>query len=188
MKRILLLSFVTIVSLSAMAQMPSEEEMQARRAEMIERQADRMAKDLDLKDEAKTNFVTTYKAYQTELMSTMQMRFNQNREQGERNNKKLTDEEATQQVSEYFKRQEEQITQQLQRLEIEKRYLAEFQKTLTPQQVAKIFTQRQRQGGQGGQRQGGFNRQGGFGGPGGGFGGPGGGFGGPGGGFGGGGF
>ena len=55
---------------------------------------------------------------------------------------------------------------------MEKKYCAEFGKTLTPQQLVKIFGQRQG----GNQRQGGQQRQGGFGGPQGGgrggFGGP----------------
>ena len=63
MKKLLVLSLVTIMSMSAMAQR-NQENMQARRAEMISTMADRVAKDLNLKDEAKTQFVATYKAYQ----------------------------------------------------------------------------------------------------------------------------
>ncbi|MBP5514443.1 MAG: hypothetical protein J6Y04_06675 [Bacteroidaceae bacterium] len=180
MKKILVLSLVTMMSLSAMAQR-SQENMQARRAEMISTMADRVAKDLNLKDDAKTQFVATYKAYQEELMGTYQIGRNQGQGQrGERqNDRKLSDEEAQKQVEQYFERQEQQIKQSQARLEIEKKYLAEFQKTLTPQQLAKVFTQRQqmgmRQGGQGGRNfggQGGMRPGGGFGG---GFGGGGGG-------------
>ena len=190
MKKLLVLSLVTIMSMSAMAQR-NQENMQARRAEMISTMADRVAKDLNLKDEAKTQFVATYKAYQEELFGTYQTGRNQGQRGERQNDKKLTDEEAQKQVEQYFERQEQQIKQQQARLEIEKKYLAEFQKTLTPQQVAKIFTQRQQMG----MRQGGMQGGRGFGGqggmrPGGGFGGGGfgGGFGGgqPGGGFGGG--
>lgn len=190
MKKLLVLSLVTIMSMSAMAQR-NQENMQARRAEMISTMADRVAKDLNLKDEAKTQFVATYKAYQEELFGTYQTGRNQGQRGERQNDKKLTDEEAQKQVEQYFERQEQQIKQQQARLEIEKKYLAEFQKTLTPQQVAKIFAQRQQMGmrqggmqggrgfgGQGGMRPGGGFGGGGFGG--GGFGGgqPGGGFGG----------
>lgn len=184
MKKIMILALVAMTGLSAFAQRPTQEEMQARRAEMIEKQADRLAKDMDLKGDAKTQFVATFKAYQQELASTQQNRRNAE-PRGERgqqsDKKKLTDEEAQKQVQEYFDRQERQLAQQQARLEIEKKYLAEFQKTLTPQQLVKIFHQQRMQSRQGGQnfRQGGFggpqggNRQGGFGGgqPGGGFGG-----------------
>ena len=185
MKKLLVLSLVTIMSMSAMAQR-NQENMQARRAEMISTMADRVAKDLNLKDEAKTQFVATYKAYQEELFGTYQTGRNQGQRGERQNDKKLTDEEAQKQVEQYFERQEQQIKQQQARLEIEKKYLAEFQKTLTPQQVAKIFAPRQQMGmrqggmqggrgfgGQGGMRPGGGFGGGGFGGgqPGGGFGG-----------------
>lgn len=166
MKKIMMMALVAMITLSATAQnRPSREEMQARRAEQIEKQADRLSKDFDLKGDAKTNFVATYKAYQDELASTMmQGRQRQTgRERGEQaDSKKLTSEQAQKQLEEYFSRQEEQIAQQQKRLEIEKKYCTELSKTLTPQQLVKIFGQRQ---GQQQQRQGGIQRQGGFGGP-----------------------
>ena len=73
------------------------------------------------------------------------------------------------------KRQEQQAGQLQKRVEIQKRYYAEFQKTLKPAQILKaMFPQRARQQQGRQQNQSGF-RRGGFGGPGGpgGFGGPG---------------
>lgn len=183
MKKMIMMALVAIISMSAMAQdRPNREEMQARRAQAVEQQAERFAKDFDLKGDAKTNFVATYKAYQNELAEVQtqarQRQQGQGRDRNEQTDaKKLTNEQATQRLTEYFSRQEEQIAQQVKRLEIEKKYSAELAKNLTPQQLVTIFAQRnnnQRQGGQG-QRQGGFGNgnRGGFGGPqGGGFGGP----------------
>lgn len=179
----IMLALVAMISMSAMAQdRPNREEMQARRAQAVEQQAEKLAKDFDLKGDAKTNFVATYKAYQNELvevqMQGRQRQQGQGRDRNEQTDaKKLTNEQATQRLTEYFSRQEEQIAQQVKRLEIEKKYAAELAKTLTPQQLVTVFAQRnnnnQRQGGQG-QRQGGFGggNRGGFGGQGGGFGGP----------------
>ena len=173
-------ALVALFTLSAQAQRPNQEEMKERRAQMIAQQAEKLAKECDLKDEAKTQFVATYKAYQDELQSTQRNRQWQRNGQQTAEKKKLSDEEAQKQVQDYFTRQEENIAQLQKRLEVEKKYLAEFQKTLTPQQLAKIFRQRQQNMGgmQNGQRQYG-PRQGGFGGPQGnsergGFGGPGG--------------
>jgi len=145
-----LLSMALLFSVNntATAQRPSQEEMQARRAQMVEQQAERLAKDLDLKGDQKTSFVATYKTYQNELMATMQGQRGQ-RQEGQQEKKKLSDEEAHKQLDEYFARQESQIAQQQKRLEVERKYYAEFKNTLTPQQLVKVFRQRQ-----GGQRQG----------------------------------
>ena len=152
-----MIALVALTSLSALAQRPSAEEMQARRAEQVEKQADRLAKDFGLKDKAKADFIATYKAYQKELQGVQQERRIQPRSEEENN--KLTDEEAQKRLDEYFARQEKQITTQLQRLEIERRYYTELQKTLTAKQLVKIFGQRNnRFGGQ--QRPGGYGPQG----------------------------
>lgn len=159
----------------------------ARRQEMQTRMTERLVKDLKLEGEKKTQFESIYKRYLEELTATYTQ---PNRDQdAERTKKDLTDEEATAKLNEVFARQAEQIQQQQLRLDIQKKYCAEFSSILTPQQLLQVF--QQPQGNRQGNRQGGrgnFNGpRGGFGGGGnfggGGFGGPGGGFGGPGGGF-----
>ena len=142
----------------------------SRRQEMQTRQTERLVKDLKLEGEKKTQFETIYKRYLEELAAT---RTEQNRERDDEK-KDLTDEEATAKLNEVFARQAEQIQQQQLRLDIQKKYCAEFSAILTPQQLLRVFQQGGRQGGnrQGG-RQG--NRGGFGGGPRGGFGGPGGG-------------
>lgn len=171
-KTLIAMTLMAMTTMTAMAQRPSREDMQQRRTEMAGKQAERLAKDFELKDDAKTQFIATYKAYRAELQAAQPERQRmENRDGQEVKTKKMTDEEAQKKVDEYFARQEQQISNQQKRLEVEKKFYAEFKKMLTPQQLAKVFTaQRQRQGGQ--QRQGGFGghgggRPGGFGGPGG---------------------
>jgi len=131
-------------SVSAQAQRPSREEREAQRAEMIAKQADKLAKDFNLKGDDKTAFVEQFKAYQRELQEVQ--RDGRNRmgnQQGNQDDKKMTEEEAKKAVDQYFERQERQIAQLQKRLEIERRYYEEFSKTFTPQQLARIFRQQQ---------------------------------------------
>lgn len=157
----------------AQAQRSNSQDMQNRRAEMVEQRAERLAKDFELKGDKKEKFVSLYKDYQKELMGTQQQerqRFDRN---GEGNNdKKMTDEQAQKMLDNYFDRQEQQIKRQQERLEVERKYLAKFQELLTTPQLAKLFVQQRNmqrnqqrpggpQGGYGprggqGQRQGGF--------------------------------
>lgn len=144
----------------------------ARRQEMQARQTERLIRDLKLTDEQKGKFGPIYARYLEEMAAT---RTQQNRNR-QNDNKDLSDEEATAQLNEQFARQAEQIQQQQLRLDIQKKYCAEFSAVLTPQQLLKVFQpqvgqQFNRQG-----QQGGRGPRGGFGGGGrGGFGGPGGG-------------
>ena len=166
----------------------SEEERTKMRTEMIQRNAERLAKNFVLKGDVKISFMTTYAAYQTEMFETNQ-RSSRQRFSEEEEKKELSDEEANAKIQEQFTRQAEQIATMQKRLDIQKKYCTEFAKMLTPQQVFKVLTpqrnnqrgqqqrsQNENQRGQG--WQGGAGRSG-FGGPGGGFGG----FGGHGGGF-----
>jgi Spy/CpxP family protein refolding chaperone len=121
------------------------------------------------------------------MFATNQQR-EQRFEQAERDEKKLSDEEATAKIDENFARQEQQIATMQKRLDVQKKYREEFAKVLTPQQVLRVLTPQRGQGNreQMQRRNGDGERRGGFeGGPRGGFGGGqrGGGFGGPGGGF-----
>jgi len=184
--------FVSCTALSAQERVSDENRAKAV-AERIEKAADRLAKDFDLKDDAKDAFIKCYSAYQQEMFATNQ--FQEQRQRLEQPNndeekKELSDEEAMDRIKENFSRQEQQIVTMQKRLEVQKKYSEEFAKVLTPQQVLKVLTPQRGQGGRGqGQRgQGDGERRGNFeggprnnfgGGPRGGFGG--GGFGGPGG-------
>ena len=184
------LALLSSVAVSAQERMSAEQREKAI-AERIGSAADRMAKDFDLKDDAKKSFVDTYTAYQKEMFATNQnqgQRLEQNGRDGEK--KELTKEDAEARIKQNFERQEQQIATMQKRLEVQKKYAEEFGKVLTPQQVLKVLNpqrgqqggrdQMRRQGNGDNQRRGGFEggpRGGGFGGGnrGGGFGGPGGG-------------
>lgn len=184
------LALLSSVAVSAQERMSAEQREKAI-AERIGSAADRMAKDFDLKEDAKKSFVDTYTAYQKEMFATNQnqgQRLEQNGRDGEK--KELTKEEAEARIKQNFERQEQQIATMQKRLEVQKKYAEEFGKVLTPQQVLKVLNpqrgqqggrdQMRRQGNGDNQRRGGFEggpRGGGFGGGnrGGGFGGPGGG-------------
>lgn len=63
-----LIALLTLLSLtSAYAQRPANADRQQMREDMTEKQATRLAKDFELKDDAKTEFIKQYKAYQQEL-------------------------------------------------------------------------------------------------------------------------
>lgn len=186
MKKLFIVStftFLFVGNVCAQQGQRSDEERAQMRSEMIKRGAERSAKDFNLKGDAKESFMTIYTAYQTEMFQTNQGGMRQ-RPTDSDEKKELTDDEANVKIQEHFTRQEEQIAIMQKRMEIQKKYSAEFAKLLTPQQVLKLLTP-QRNGQRNGQRgqddgQRGQRGQGGFGGGRGGFGGLGGGFGGPG--------
>ena len=202
--------------LNANAQAQDSNNRENRRAEMQARQRERLVKDLELTDEQKPKFEETYTRYEAELASlrtqetevdAMSGATAQQESSGDKADKKskkekkdkkekkeLTDAEATTQLQAYFDRQTAQLQRQQLRLDIQKKYCAEFSAFLTPQQLVKVFRSGQRgagdnnrqaggrdrsgrgnRGGRGGGGFGGGPRGGGFGGDGG-FGGPGGGF------------
>ena len=180
------LALLSSVAVSAQERMSAEQREKAI-AERIGSAADRMAKDFDLKDDAKKSFVETYTAYQKEMFATNQnqgQRLEQNGRDGEK--KELTKEDAEARIKQNFERQEQQIATMQKRLEVQKKYVEEFGKVLTPQQVLKVLNPQRGQGNRDqmrrngdGERRGNFEggQRGGFGGGprGGGFGGPGGG-------------
>lgn len=171
MKKTFLLLMFALLGVSQMqaqrGQMSAEERAKMQ-AEMVQRMTERYVKDLDLKGEEAKAFEATYAKYQAELMATYQMP--QRSEEEQKKTTELSDEEIKARIEESFARQEKQIEQQKARLEIQKKYYAEFSKTLSPKQLIRVFgQQRPRQNGSEGQRQGG-QRQGGFGGQRGGFG------------------
>lgn len=148
---------------------PQSENREAKRAELIAKSGERLAKTFGLENAARDSFLAVYTQYQTEMFGTNSRTSKpeaREAQQGE-DKKELTDAQATERIEANFKRQEAQVEQLQKRLDIQKRYYARFQQMLTPAQTLKaMFPQRPRQ--QGGERQGAQgNRRGGFGGPGG---------------------
>ena len=127
-KSILMVAMMLGISTATFAQNEnnSPEDRAKMRAEMVQRQADHLAKEFDLKDDAKSSFIETFTKYQNELASGMEsLRRPENEDDSK---KKLSDEEATAKIKESFDRQEKQIAAMQNRLEIQKKYCAEFSK------------------------------------------------------------
>lgn len=144
---------------SLSAQEINESEMASRLSEMIEQQATRLADDFELKDTARTAFIENYRNYRLEQLSYQTMPQQNNR----RNLDELTDEEASQMLTEAFDDKAQQIVNSYNVLEVDKKYLDIFAQTLTAKQLVRIFVQQQQQMGPNG-RQGQGGRQGGQGG------------------------
>lgn len=141
-------------------------------AEMNNRMASRLAKQMKLDDETEQKFTALFLDYQNARHNAVNPRGGDQESAEQRVNfEKLTDAEATDLIQKNFERQEKQLA-------VDKEYLPKFLEILTPAQVAQIYLQRGggRQLGQRGNGPRGNGPRGGFGGPGGGFGGPGGGF------------
>ncbi|MBR1681939.1 MAG: hypothetical protein IJ767_00795 [Bacteroidaceae bacterium] len=163
---------------------------EGRRADMQARQTERLVKSLKLTDEQKAKFEPLYLDYQKELGALRPQRqkvdgqtgASAQEQSGKKAKEELTDAVATARLQEQFDRQAKEIELSQQRLDIQKKYCAEFSAFLTPQQLLKVFQPQEQQnrqrmqqggrGGQGGPRGGMGGGRGGFGGgPQGGFGG-----------------
>ena len=164
----------------AQRQRMSEEQMEARRTEMVQRQAENLAKEMNLDADAKKAFIQTYTDYQNELAAIQKTeraeRMKANNNSQNREYAKLSDQEAKERIDKYFANQEMQIAASLARLQTTKKYYEELQKLLTPQQLVLIFAERRnnRNNQEGAGQRGGFSgsnggRQGGLGGNNGGF-------------------
>jgi len=170
-KTLILMAFAMMAALSANAQRQrmSEEEMAKMRAEQIQKQAEQLAKDIKLEKEDRPAFIELYTKYQNELSESMMQNMQQRRNRGEETDAfKMSDEDCFAKIAESLTNQEKQIEQSQKRLEITKKYMAEFMgaNKYSAQQLYKIFAE-QRRGGMGGFGGG----MGGFGGGMGGFGG-----------------
>lgn len=119
------------------AQQVSDGEFASRREEMVNRQAERLVKDWGLKEDAETSFLDLYRKYRQELAAARKAV----RRSGKLDTKNtMTDEEATQRIQDEFDFQAQQIVDLYNRLEIEKKYYAEFSKILSPKQMVRIFS------------------------------------------------
>ena len=181
-KSIIILTLATMLfgSVSNTNAQDNNNERESRRAEMQGRQKERLIRDLKLTDEQRAKFEPIYENYQKELAALRPERQQADGETGaSQQNKKekqeLTDAVAAARLQALFDRQAEQIQQSQQRLDIQKKYCAEFSSVLNPQQLLRVFQPLQQRNGQHGGQQG---FRGGQGGPRGGQGGPRGGFGG----------
>lgn len=157
--KIFLAAIAMLCMLSANAQDGNNGRRQKmNRAEMIQRQSERLVKELEIADDKADAFKVLYIDYQTARQNAVNPKGEEEQEQVDM--KKLTDVQATDLVQKQFQAQEAQ-------LKVDREYYAKFLTLLTPVQAAKIFLPQQRNFGQGqrgqGQRgqRGGGGRQGG---------------------------
>ena len=142
-------------------------------AEIYNRQAARLVRQMKLKDDKKDLFTVLYLDYQNARHNAV------NPTGGDQEGNEMrvdldniSDDDALELIQKNFDRQEKQLA-------VDKEYLPKFLEVLTPAQATRVFINRpgRPEGAQGARGQGGRGGgRGGFGGPGGGFGGPGGGF------------
>lgn len=149
-----------------MAQEGGQGRNDVRMTEMLEKRAERLADDLKLKKEARTEFLETYKQYQQELMKHRRMPSFPAEGEGKKESD-MTDEEAVARVKAEFDRKAQEVVNAYNAFEVDKKYYELFSKTMTAKQLMKIFApvreRRERgQAGQGGARM--RPRQGNFGG------------------------
>ena len=114
------------------------------RAEMVQRQADRLTKLLKLSDDKSDVFKVLYIDYQTARQNAANPKGeNENIDRVDLNN--ITDAQATELIQKQFKAQEAQLS-------VDKEYYPKFLEVLTPAQAARVFIQQRGNNG-GGQRQ-----------------------------------
>lgn len=131
--------FMTVLICGCMWGYSTLAQAQVNPEDMLARRAEKMAENLGIKEEGKADFIEKYKTYQQELMTARMAGIDSASLRKEAKTDGLTDEEATQRIQAKFDREAQQIVNAYNALEVEKKYYAEFSKTLTPQQLVKIF-------------------------------------------------
>ncbi len=127
---------------------------ESRRAEMRTKQMERVVKNLKLSDEQRTKFEPIYTSYQDELFALMAPKGKMDggkkadakkKGKDKKDKEELTDAEAAERLQQVFDRQAEEIQKSQQRLDIQKKYCAQFSSFLTPQQLLRLFQPRGQQ-------------------------------------------
>ena len=132
-----------------------------RGGQMMERRAEQLADSWKLKGDARTQFLTTYKEYQQELMKHRTSLARP--ENGDaKKPSEYTDEEANARLTAEFNRKAQGVADAYNRLEVDKKYYEIFSKSLTPQQLVEIFAPVFQFPAAGGQRRSGRGFSGGF--------------------------
>ena len=152
--------------LAANAQEEASTNRAAKRAEMTVKSAEKFVKEFNLEGDAQKSFVQTYSNYVEELAncysavkSGSSSESNQAGKKEDGKKAELTDAEATEKLNDMLARQQKAIEGMQARLEVQKKYVAEFGKVLTPAQVYKVMGRQRTQAGQRpGMQQGGHNR------------------------------
>ena len=124
------------------------------RAEIIQRQSERLVKEMGLSDDKAETFKVLYLDYQTARQNAANPK---GEEETQPDMKNLTDAQATELIQKHFQTQEAQ-------LKVDKEYYTKFIGILTPVQATKVFIPQRGGFGQGQRGQGRQRGNGGFGG------------------------
>lgn len=154
-----------LISTAAMAQdnQGGRQRQKFNPAEMYEKMAERLAKQMKLEDDKAESFKVLYLDYQTARSNAINPKGENEEGEEKVNLNKITDEEANKLIQKSFDKLEAQ-------LKVDKDYLPRFLEILTPAQAARVYVKGA--GRSYGQQQGGMRPEGFSGGPGpGGFGG-----------------
>ena len=155
MKKIILWGFYAIClvcSETAMAQDGKDRKGDMRREQMMEKRAERLADELELKGDARSEFLVTYKNYQQDLMSHRKTPpFPA--DLGGKKESELTEEEAAERIKTEFDRKAQQIVDAYNTLEVDKKYYEVFSKTMSAKQFMKIFVPERKMNARNGGRQ-----------------------------------
>ena len=100
MKKVIFSMALLLLAASGQAAMAQRNDRGARAAQRVERQAESLAKSMDLDGEQKTTFVSLYKEYQDTLRAVRRDAFQPKRDKDE----KLSEEEAEQRILASFER------------------------------------------------------------------------------------
>lgn len=162
MKKVISSMALLLLAASGQAAMAQRADRDSRAAQRVERQAESLAKSMDLDGEQKTTFVSLYKEYQDTLRAVRRDAFQPKRDKDE----KLSEEEAEQRILASFEREAKVNA-------LKQEYYKKFRAHFKASQLVRVFVhefpapqRRMPSGGPGfgGPMQGGPGARGGFGG------------------------
>ena len=162
MKKVIFSMALLLLAASGQAAMAQRNDRGARAEQRVERQAESLAKSMDLDDEQKATFVSLYKEYQDTLRAVRRDAFQPKRDKDE----KLSEEEAEQRILASFEREAKVNA-------LKQEYYKKFRAHFKASQLVRVFVhefpapqRRMPSGGPGfgGQMPGGPGARGGFGG------------------------
>lgn len=162
MKKVIFSMALLLLAASGQAAMAQRNDRGARAAQRVERQAESLAKSMDLDGEQKTTFVSLYKEYQDTLRAVRRDALPNN----DKDDKKLSEEEAEQRILASFEREAKVNA-------LKQEYYKKFRAHFKASQLVRVFVhefpapqRRMPSGGPGfgGPMQGGPGARGGFGG------------------------
>lgn len=141
-----------ICSGTVLAQEGKDRKGVMRREQMMEKRAEGLADELELKGDARSEFLVTYKNYQQDLAAHRKASpFPAGL--GGKKESEMTEEEAAERIKTEFDRKAQQIVDAYNTLEVDKKYYEVFSKTMSAKQLMKIFVPTRKMNARNGGRQ-----------------------------------